>query len=381
MPRPQKVSKTDINVLPCRLANKPEYKFVVTGPRTGGRRWRKYFANKSRAEAYAHLRRVELSNVGTQGAALSASQRAEYLDCLEDLEPYGVSLREAVTMLLPTLAIRRQTVAVEKAVSAMLDAQKADGASRRHLEDLRSRLGQFKRAFSGRPLASISTLEIDDWLRGLKVANLTRNNFRRIVGGLYAFGRARGWCIENPISALGKAKPVQGKIGILTVEQTANLLKAAPQATRAALAIGAFAGLRRAELERLDWREIRLAKGLVEVTAGKSKTAARRFIPIRENLAAWLALLPQKEGRVCPKNWRKHFDDAREAAGLLGDAWPDNALRHGFASYHAAHFQDAGKLAAEMGHTTPGVVFQHYRELVEPEEAARYWKIIPTAAE
>ena len=45
----------------------------------------------------------------------------------------------------------------------------------------------------------------------------------------------------------------------------------------------------------------------------------------------------------------------------------------------AAHFQDAGKLAAEMGHTSPAVVFQHYRELAEPEEAARYWNIRPAA--
>ena len=49
-------------------------------------------------------------------------------------------------------------------------------------------------------------------------------------------------------------------------------------------------------------------------------------------------------------------------------------------SFHAAHFQDAGKLAADMGHTSPAVVFQHYRERVEPEEAARYWVIRPVTA-
>ena len=241
-----------------------------------------------------------MSNVGTQGAALSASQRAEYLDCVKDLEPFEVSLREAVKMLLPTLAVRRQTVAVEKAVSAMIDAQTADGASRRHLEDLRSRLGQFRRAFAGRTLASISTPEIDDWLRGLKVENLTRNNFRRIVGGLYTFGRVRGWCVENPVSALGKAKVKQKKIGMLTVEQTTNLLEAAPESARAALAIGAFAGLRSAELGRLVWREVHLAKGLVEVSTGKSKTASRRFVLIRPNLAAWLAPLAKTGGKCVP---------------------------------------------------------------------------------
>ena len=383
MPRAKQaapVSRTDINVRPCQITGKPNYKFVVSGPQPGKQRWRKFFETRARADAYAHLRRVELSNVGTEGAALSASQRSEYLDCLAKLEPFGVTLREAVDMLLPTLAARRQTVAVEKAVAAMLKAQKADGASRRHLEDLRSRLGQFERAFPGRPLAGLSTVELDGWIRGLGVGAVSRNNFRRVVASLFAFGLARGWCAENPATALARAKVAGGKVGILTPGQTAMLLNSAPTDCVPALAIGAFAGLRRAELERLDWREVRLAKGLVEVTAGKAKTARRRFVPIRENLAAWLAVHARPEGPVCPVNWRKRFDAAREAAGLGGDAWPDNALRHGFASYHAAHFQDAGKLAAEMGHTSPAVVFQHYRELVEPEEAARYWNIRPATA-
>ena len=141
MERPKKPSKTDINVLPCRLAKKPNYKFVVTGAQTGGRRWRKYFGSKATADAYAHLRRVELSNVGTQGAALSQAQRVEYLDCIKELEPFGISLREAVRIVLPTLAARRHTVVVEKAVATMIERQTADKASKRHLEDLRSRLG------------------------------------------------------------------------------------------------------------------------------------------------------------------------------------------------------------------------------------------------
>lgn len=380
MPRPAKVappSRTDINVNPCRLAGKPAYKFVVTGPQPGGRRWRKFFETRARADAYAHLRRVELNNVGTEGAALSAAQRAEYLECVAKLEPFGVGLREAVEMLLPTLAARRQTVPVKKAVAAMLKAQRSDGASRRHLEDLRSRLGQLERAFPGRPLAGLSTVELDGWIRGLGVGAVSRNNFRRVIASLFAFGLARGWCAENPATALARAKVAAGMVGILTPTQTTELLASAPADCVPALAIGAFAGLRRAELERLDWREVRLAKGLVEVTAGKAKTARRRFVPIRENLGAWLAPLARAEGPVCPPNWRKRFDATRQAAGLAGDLWPDNALRHGFASYHAAHFQDAGKLAAEMGHTTPGIVFQHYRELVEPEEAARYWNIRP----
>jgi len=47
-------------------------------------------------------------------------------------------------------------------------------------------------------------------------------------------------------------------------------------------------------------------------------------------------------------------------------------LRHGFASYHLAHFKDAAKLALELGHNDQELLFRHYRELVKPEAAAKY---------
>jgi len=54
-------------------------------------------------------------------------------------------------------------------------------------------------------------------------------------------------------------------------------------------------------------------------------------------------------------------------------------LRHGFASYHLAHFENAAELALEMGHTDQQMIFEHYRQLVLPKEAARYWKICPAS--
>lgn len=53
------------------------------------------------------------------------------------------------------------------------------------------------------------------------------------------------------------------------------------------LALGAFAGLRDAEIKRLDWSVIDLRRGSVELKAGKAKTARRRIIHIQPNLAAW----------------------------------------------------------------------------------------------
>jgi hypothetical protein len=42
-------------------------------------------------------------------------------------------------------------------------------------------------------------------------------------------------------------------------------------------------------------------------------------------------------------------------------------------------FNDASRVAAELGHTSPQMLYSTYRELVLPDEAERYWKIAPAA--
>ena len=82
-----------------------------------------------------------------------------------------------------------------------------------------------------------------------------------------------------------------------------------------------------------------------------------------------------QHGPVCPDGLSKRLLKDRKHAGL--QEWPSNALRHSFASYHLAHFGNPQKTSAELGHMNAAVVFQHYRNLVRPEQAERWWKIVP----
>jgi integrase len=143
------------------------------------------------------------------------------------------------------------------------------------------------------------------------------------------------------------------------------------------LAIGAFAGLREAEIQRLDWSEVDLARGHIEVKAAKAKSARRRIVPIQANLARWLRPYSGMKGGVVPIGARKKLDHVRKTADLA--RWPKNGLRHSFASYRLAAIHDAPRVAAELGHTGPQMLYSTYRELVLPEEAERYWKIEPAA--
>ena len=167
---------------------------------------------------------------------------------------------------------------------------------------------------------------------------------------------------------------------IFTVDELTDLLNAA--ATRAPevvpmLAIGAFAGVREAEIKRLNWSEVDQRRGHIEIKSSKAKSARRRIVEIRPNLCEWLRPYAELTGSVVPVNPRKKLDLVRKAAGLA--RWPQNGLRHSFASYRLAATHDAPRVASELGHTSPKMLYSTYRELVLPEEAKRYWLISPIA--
>ena len=156
----------------------------------------------------------------------------------------------------------------------------------------------------------------------------------------------------------------------------AALLSAAGPDMVPIVAIGGFAGLRSKELERLDWAEVQLARGFIELKRSKTKTGQRRLVPILPNLAQWLAPHVQESGRV----WVYSNSQLSERKGQLpqkaGIKWKHNALRHSFASYRLAQIQNANQVALETGHSVK-VLFTNYRELVTPDEAKSWFEIAP----
>jgi integrase len=98
---------------------------------------------------------------------------------------------------------------------------------------------------------------------------------------------------------------------------------------------------------------------------------------MQTNLREWVKPYASMSGAVVPANWRKKLDFVRKAAGLA--RWPKNGLRHSYASYRLAAIHDAPRVASELGHTSPQMLYSTYREVVRPEEAKRYWNIAPAA--
>jgi integrase len=354
----------------------PRLKFVLNY-REDGERKRKFFETEAAAKAEAAKKNAELKKSGREGAEFPSRLRVMAQECAERLLKHGKTIAEATDFLIAHLKATEKSCNASELVKELLAAKEAGGASGRYLSDLKHRLNRFSDHFNGQVVATITSKQTDDWLRGLKLAPVTRNNFRRVLRVMFNYAKGRDYCTSNPADATAKAKEVESPVGILTVKETARLLNAATEETLPYFAIGAFAGLRAAELARLDWSDVGFKSRLIEVR-GNAKSASRRFVKIRPNLAAWLAPYRLHTGSVLPVNARKKLEAVRKTAKLLED-WPANALRHGFGSYHLPAFNDAAALALEMGHTGTKMIFGRYREVVKPAEAAKFWKIKPEA--
>jgi integrase len=373
------MARRKIKVRKYNDSTRPHLKFVVNY-REAGNRKRRFFDTKGQADSFVSFKNAELKLNGIEHAEFPEKLRIMAQECNDALSDYGKTIRDAADFFIAHLKASERSITVAALVPDLINAKEADGMSKRHIQDLRSRLPRFAEVFGKEIIATITTKQIDNWLRSLPVAGTTRNNYRRALVMMFNHAIALGYATSNPAAKTAKAKETNSPPGILTVQQTARLLEGAPPELLPYVAIGAFAGLRRAEIERLDWKDVHFdGEQLIEVTAQKSKTARRRFVKIQPNLHEWLLPVRRHAGKVTPDNLETQLEAARKAASITD--WPDNALRHSFASYHLAHFKDAAALALEMGHTDADMIFRHYRQLVRPKEADRYWSITPGVKE
>lgn len=369
---------TSFRIRPYNDANRPALKYVVNVG-GNGKRIRKFFETKKEAEAFTQIKDIELLNQGREGAAFPTELRVLAQRADDILKPFGRTILDAAEYYAEHLRTIAGNKRVADVVAELLAARKADGASADYLADLKIKFDAFCRAFGDQMIAGLTAKTVSDWLRGLRVGAVSRNTTRSRLSTLFNFARRQGYTAKNPITDVERAKERGGEIGILTVEETARVLETASFETLPYFAIGAFAGLRSAEIERLEWSEVDFEGGFIEVKARKSKTASRRLVTMQPNLRAWLTPYRDRRGNVCPAGLRKRLEADRDKAALRQN-WPQNALRHSFGSYHLAQFKDAAALALQMGNS-PAMIFRHYRELVKPQDAARYWNIAPSASE
>ena len=277
----------------------------------------------------------------------------------------------------------------------LLSMQKA-GASGRYLQDLKHRLeGRAAKHFRGY-IDTIPSSELSAWIDSLKIAHRTRANFRGALLSLFTYAKQNGHLARDrqteaellpSRSRLNSAK-AKKPVSIYTPTEIAKILNSAPEHLRPLFALGAFAGIRSAELFDIKWGDIN--KRHIVVEAAGNKNAARRLVPVQPALSAWLATCKRGEAdaELCARwSHESTFTATMSQAVRRAGVKPvDNGLRHSFISYRVAKIKDVQEVALEAGNS-PQMIFSNYRDvktregkLVTPALAAAWFKALPSSA-
>jgi integrase len=344
---------------------------------------------------------------------LKNAERLEYTRAIDSLAPLGVKLDIATheyanAMRLLPKGVRlpdvvdyfcrrnpeQETRTIKEVVADMLKAKESAGLSEAYQHDLDTRLNRFSGDFKMN-ISDVSGAKLQIWIDALKVQGNSKNasgrskqNYLRAIAELFRFAIRRKWLPKDAmeeIEAVQLPKEDSMEIEIFTPGEMGEILSVARPEMVPFLAIAGFAGLRSAELARLDWSEINLAERFIEIKASKAKTAARRLAAVTDNLASWIQSCQEKEGSIVNiVTWWNEFpkiaravNEQRKRKGEQGTfVWRHNALRHSFCSYRLAAIKDAARVALEAGNS-PQMIFKHYRQVVTDTEAAKWFSIVP----
>ena len=361
----------------ARTHRSGETGYIVDLGLINGNRERHSFASKAEADTFAETKRVERRNEGTSALALSQETRQDAAKAVGILSPHGVSLQQAAEYYAQhVLAYRDTPQASEIAKRLIADAEKNDRRDRT-VSELRLRLTTFVEDFEGRRLSEITVEEIEEWINEEDWSPRTRINYLTKISQLFNYALRHRWVDANIVDRIERPATEDKEPGVFSVAQTESLLKHADQfGLLPYVALGFYAGLRSAELLRLEWAAVSLTEKSIVVGAQVAKKRSRRVVEMCPALEAWLSPRIRKNGPVIDLiGFRQCLDGLRAAAGL--DEWPHNGLRHSFASYHLAAFGDAMKTATMLGHKDPGVIHNHYKALVQKSEAEKFWALRP----
>ncbi len=371
------MAKSRVTLKPFNSPHHPTKKWVVYWPALEpGKRNSRRFTGKTEAEDFRLKKEIELANYGRKTASLKEKHIEEAVWAIEQLDGRGVTVREVVMDFLKKQEHSKKSIRIDVAVFDFLDTKATAKKSKRYLQDLRQRCNRFAQDFGDWTMADIDLATIEHWLVKLKVKPVTQNNFRRVLSVFFNWGEKRGYCASNPVDHVEKVKESAERVEIFTPRQLRVILDAAPKETIPFLVIGAFAGMRPAEIGRLQWEDVDFANRRIDVRASVSKTAQNRYVPMNDSLIKWLTptkaagkIAPQRVMKMVTK-FRSHLEKEH------GVKWANDVLRHSYASYTYAQCDDAGKVAAWLGNSVT-VMLKHYRERVTKEEAAAWFGVLP----
>ena len=350
-------------------------------------------------DALAALERVQRLFVDTGRRVSLLAGISEYCEAVGKLG--ARALGEAVEGYLRTVAsVKRKDIKEAVAEFLQADAPRTHASegqraqlSAKYAYNRERQLRRFAATFPNTAVCDLCKEHLDTFMAGLETAQSTsrngraaasaksRNHYRATIRQFLQWAIRKDYLPAghrlNEADGMRPERANTSETRFYTPAQFAVLLANADDSMRPILAIGGLAGLRTAELLRLDWADVWRVPGHIEITAGKAKTRQRRLVELCPALAAWLEPF---RGLATGQLWAMHeitFQRfLRELCERSHVPRHANGLRHAFCTYHFALHQNENLTAALAGNS-PAMIHAHYKGLATKAEAEKWFAVKP----
>ncbi|MEY2599905.1 MAG: hypothetical protein RLZZ142_2164 [Verrucomicrobiota bacterium] len=356
------------------------------------KRERRSFKTQKEAEGFRKAEEVRVANQGTGAAQLSRMERdvaAKVLARLREVfpEPVEVLLMRAVDEFIAANNARARSKTLLEGYRAwetyaLARTRNGKPTSDKYQTQIRTTLPRFK-ILHDKMLCDITPDDIGAAIEG--VSPHAKNALLRVIRACFNYAKDRGWLSENPVrpkqhfAGTGVREP-----SVLTSEQVRRLLAKCVELDPEMLGfycIALFAGVRPTdEMTGLRWEHVFADGGkTIWIPSAIAKTRRERHVQIESTLNSWLSYIkPPQEGLVTPKrNLIKRRRAIERGAGI--HPWPQDVMRHTYASCWMAVFRDEARCRDNMGHRTQDELHRHYRRHLREEDARAFWSLEPSA--
>jgi len=197
--------------------------------------------------------------------------------------------RERAGILAPKPMREAAACELSKLIATFVQDVRARGKAVRYADNLETRLGSLAAACGWKRLRDVTPESFVAWRSGQQLAPKTLNEYLNAASGLLNWLQRHGRVPANPLRAVGKAE-TRGRETrqrrALTDNELARLFKAAG-ARKAVYVTAVYTGLRRGELEQLEWRDVHLedvAQPFLEVRASTTKNHQKATIMLHPDV-------------------------------------------------------------------------------------------------
>ena len=348
--------------------------------RDGSKRRAKGFVSDEQRKKFARSLMRAKNDIGKQALSFNAAEWENYLRCKD-----VVGAVDLLTVCREWLGFRRGdtagTMPVAEAIERYLAAY-APTAGERMAYRKGFILAEWRKHAGALALRDVAPDVVRAWLASLasrdKLAPQTLAYRRKTVSSFFAWCIREGLCERNPCAAVAPPKIIIEEVSVMPVADAQKLFAVnAREPVASRMALEAFGGLRFSHAARIELAEIDFTRRGIILAAHKHKSRRRGYLEgLPDNLWKWLETAPTGTW-ARPLSSSQYMHEKSAAFARAGVKNPGNVLRHSFGSYYLALTDDAPKTAAKMQHTSPAMLYRHYKGVASQADARAWFAIVP----